>query len=85
MKRAHEDDRRLVYETVDLDKLGRDSHTALFGCGHAPHGSGPPITRDHRFYPRLGEYGGSADGNAAARADSWPRVIAFLRRTMAGS
>jgi dienelactone hydrolase len=44
---------------------------------------GPPIARDHRFYPRLGEYGGSVDGNAAARADSWPQVIAFLRRAMA--
>lgn len=44
---------------------------------------GPPVSRDHRFYSRLGEYGGSVEGNAAARADSWPRVIAFLRRTMA--
>ena len=46
---------------------------------------GPPIARDHRFYPRLGEYGGSVEGNAAARADSWPRVITFLRRAMADS
>ncbi len=44
---------------------------------------GPPIARDHPFYPRLGEYGGSAEGNAAARADSWPKVIAFLRQAMA--
>ncbi len=43
---------------------------------------GPPIARDHRFYPRLGEYGGSVEGNAAARANSWPQVIAFLRRAM---
>lgn len=43
---------------------------------------GPPITRDHRIYPRLGEYGGSVEGNASARADSWPRVIAFLRRAL---
>lgn len=40
---------------------------------------GPPIPRGNPFYPRLGEYGGSADGNAAARADSWPKVIAFLK------
>lgn len=46
---------------------------------------GPPIRRDHRFYPRLGEYGGSVEGNAAARMDSWPKVVAFLRRTMADS
>lgn len=44
---------------------------------------GPPIARDHTFYPRLGEYGGSADGNAAARADSWPKVLAFLKRPAA--
>ncbi|WP_296719624.1 acyl-CoA thioester hydrolase/BAAT C-terminal domain-containing protein [Erythrobacter sp.] len=46
---------------------------------------GPPIARDHPFYSRLGEYGGSTDGNAAARADSWPRVIAFLGRAVDGS
>lgn len=43
---------------------------------------GPPIARDHAFYARLAEYGGSVPGNAAARADSWPRVIAFLRQAM---
>lgn len=46
---------------------------------------GPPIARDHPFYPRLGAYGGSADGNAAARADSWPKVIAFLKQAPAAS
>jgi hypothetical protein len=40
---------------------------------------GPPIPQGNPFYPRLGEYGGSPDGNAAARADSWPKVIAFLK------
>lgn len=44
---------------------------------------GPPIARDHPFYPRLGAYGGSVAGNAAARIDSWPKVVAFLRRTTA--
>lgn len=46
---------------------------------------GPPIARDHRFYPRLGEYGSSMEGNAAAHADSWPKVVAFLRRAFAQS
>jgi hypothetical protein len=40
---------------------------------------GPPIPQSHPFYPRLGAYGGSPAGNAAARADSWPKVIAFLK------
>lgn len=43
---------------------------------------GPPIARDHPFYPRLDEFGGTVEGNAAARADSWPKVIAFLRQHM---
>ena len=41
---------------------------------------GPPIPHDHDFYPRLGAYGGTVEGNAKARADSWPKVIAFLRQ-----
>lgn len=45
---------------------------------------GPPIAREHRFYPRLGAYGGSVSGNAAARADSWPQVVAFLAQPLAG-
>jgi dienelactone hydrolase len=40
---------------------------------------GPPIPRDNAFYQRLAMLGGSIEGNAAARADGWPRVIAFLR------
>lgn len=44
---------------------------------------GPPITRDNPFYERLDMLGGTVEGNAAARADSWPRVIAFLRETTA--
>lgn len=40
---------------------------------------GPPISRDNAFYPQLAMLGGSVEGNAAARTDSWPRVVAFLR------
>lgn len=40
---------------------------------------GPPIPKEARFYSSLGQYGGSIEGNAAARADSWPRVLAFLK------
>jgi uncharacterized protein len=50
----------------------RDAGHCLFG---------PPISRDHPFDDRLGDNGGSADGNAAALADSWPQVTAFLRST----
>ena len=40
---------------------------------------GPPIPREEPFYQRLDMAGGTVEGNAAARADSWPRVIAFLQ------
>ncbi|MBK6705871.1 MAG: hypothetical protein IPG56_20360 [Caulobacteraceae bacterium] len=40
---------------------------------------GPPVPRDNAFYQRLDMLGGTIEGNAAARADSWPRIVAFLR------
>ncbi len=43
---------------------------------------GPPIAPDHPFYRRLDAYGGTIAGNAAARADSWPKVIAFLAQAL---
>ena len=44
---------------------------------------GPPIGPEEPFYERLGMLGGSVEGNAAARADGWPRVVAFLQETTA--
>ena len=44
---------------------------------------GPPVPSDHPFYPRLDAFGGTVEGNAAARADSWPRVVGFLQDAMA--
>lgn len=44
---------------------------------------GPPLTPEHPFYKRLDVFGGSIEGNAAARADSWPKVIAFLKQAAA--
>ena len=38
MKRAHEDDRRLVYETVDLDEFRRDPYAALVDADMRPVG-----------------------------------------------
>jgi hypothetical protein len=45
---------------------------------HAGHFSGPPAFGDHARSPAFA-YGGTPAGDAAARADSWPRVLAFLR------
>jgi dienelactone hydrolase len=54
------------------------SHLPYAGAGHF---SGPPAFSAHEA---LGSgpfnLGGSPAGNAAGRADSWPRVLEFLRR-----
>lgn len=39
---------------------------------------GPPMATGDAFYDRLDTFGGSVEGNAIARADSWPKVLAFL-------
>lgn len=43
---------------------------------------GPPVSSSSPFYPRLGAFGGTVEGNAAARDDSWPKVIGFLKDAM---
>lgn len=45
-------------------------------AGHAVFGI--PVDRTNERYQQLASLGGSADGNNAARADSWPKVAAFL-------
>jgi dienelactone hydrolase len=40
---------------------------------------GPPVPNDSPFYSRLDTYGGTVEGNATARAESWPRIVSFLR------
>ncbi|GAB96366.1 hypothetical protein KILIM_035_00550 [Kineosphaera limosa NBRC 100340] len=44
--------------------------------------AGPPVSTDNDFYNSLGEYGGSVAGNAAARAENWPQILAYLQRTL---
>jgi len=39
---------------------------------------GLPVAEDHPGYERLAEFGGDPAGNAAARADGWPRIVAFF-------
>lgn len=50
-------------------------------AGHAVFG--PPVPPGDAFYPDLGALGGTAAANDAARADAWPRALAFLRRAFA--
>ena len=46
-------------------------------AGHFVFGS--PMAPGDAFYDRLDTFGGSVEGNATARADSWPKVVAFLK------
>ena len=51
--------------------------------GHTAAGvPGTPVVTEARRHPLTGasySFGGTRAGNARARADSWPRVVAFLR------
>jgi hypothetical protein len=51
--------------------------------GHTSAGvPGTPVVMEARRHPLTGgrySFGGTRAGNAHARADSWPRVVAFLR------
>jgi dienelactone hydrolase len=49
-------------------------------AGHAVFG--PPVAPDARGYATLAALGGTVEGNAAARVDGWPKVIAFLQREL---
>jgi hypothetical protein len=42
---------------------------------------GPPVDKS-KPHEWLASLSGSADGNAAARDDSWPKVVAFLRAVL---
>ena len=50
----------------------------LIGKGYLPAGS--TLVGGGRL-----ETGGTPAGNAAAQADSWPKVLAFLERAMMGA
>jgi dienelactone hydrolase len=49
-------------------------------AGHAVFGI--PVAKTDPHYKQLASLGGSADGNNAARSDSWPKVVAFLAEAL---
>ncbi|MBE7157731.1 MAG: dienelactone hydrolase [Rhodospirillales bacterium] len=62
-----------------LKAKGFHHEVQLLECEDAGHAVfGVPVEGTNPAYPSLASLGGSADGNAAARADAWPRVLAFL-------
>jgi dienelactone hydrolase len=49
----------------------------------AGHGAfGAPIAADNPRAQVLTRFGGTLEGNLAARADSWPKALAFLRKAL---
>lgn len=61
----------------------RDPRITILAYDDAGHAVfGPPLADDSKSLPVLASLGGSPSGNNAARKDSWPKVIAFLQRTL---
>lgn len=50
-------------------------------AGHA--GIGLPVAADHPNDERLAGLGGTPDGNAMAREESWPQIVAFFATELA--
>lgn len=57
------------------------THLAYPGAGHAVFGA--PVRADTPGLERVLSVGGTIDGLVAARADVWPRAIAFLKDALA--
>ncbi len=53
---------------------------AYEGAGHAS--AGFPIASGEFGYDKLGDIGGTVQGNAHARDDSWPKLVHFLRENL---
>jgi hypothetical protein len=53
---------------------------AYSNAGHAS--VGLPLDEADPLYSRLGFFGGTPEGNNAARADGWPKILTFVRRAL---
>jgi uncharacterized protein len=69
-----------------IEKRGkrlRGPETLLLRYPEAGHGvMGAPVPATDRDMKRFAELGGTAEANAAARADSWPKVLSFLNASL---
>ncbi|MBT8462041.1 MAG: acyl-CoA thioesterase/BAAT N-terminal domain-containing protein [Gemmatimonadetes bacterium] len=70
-----------VKETIlESDPAADVTHLQYPGAGHLLFWDYLPVTTAERNAGQI--FGGTAAGTAAARADSWPRLQSFLRRTL---
>jgi uncharacterized protein len=66
------------------DNAGVVRGTTLLAYPDAGHfGVGPPLPEGRDVPTTITMFGGSKDGNMAARADGWPRTISFLKQALA--
>ena len=57
------------------------AHVTILAYNDAGHECvGPPFDRSSSDFRGLARWGGSKDGNDAARRDDWPKILAFLAR-----
>jgi len=77
-----------VLAKIAMDRLARHHHPYPYrhlsypGAGHLIGPPGLPATVTASAHPldgRVMAYGGNARDNAAAAADSWPKILAFFR------
>lgn len=70
----------MARDAAEMLKRGGFTHRLVLlaypEAGHAVFG--PPVAPSDPFYADLGALGGTAAANDAARADAWPRALAFL-------
>ena len=77
-----------VYGEMVMERLARhahpyrDTHLVYEGCGHLvnfPYVPTTVLASVHPVTKHLFAYGGTPEGQARAREDSWPKVVAFFR------
>ncbi len=68
------------------DQQGNAPTTTLLAYPDAGHfGVGPALPEGREVPAMITMFGGSEAGNVAARADGWPRTVAFLKQALAHS
>lgn len=66
------------------DAQGDGAATTLLAYKDAGHGgAGRPLPKGKEVPWIITMFGGTKEGNVAARADGWPRILAFLRQALA--
>ena len=66
------------------EKTSSSLQTVLLAYKDAGHfGVGPPLPAAQEVPAMITMFGGTKEGNLAARADGWPRTIAFLKEVLA--